>query len=80
MLALDVRVRAVGGIGLGNDSIAEGGGRSEDPVVGGEVYAGSWDQGGEAFDQGDGGEDHMRRSVLPASFELVEHLLAVGAQ
>ena len=73
-------VRVLLGRWHGNDLIAEGGGGSEDPVVGGEVYAGSWYQGGEAFDQGGGGEDHMRRSVLPASLELVEHLLAVGGQ
>jgi hypothetical protein len=87
VLAVDLRVRLVGvrvvvgfGSRLGNDAIAEGGGGSEDPVVGGEVYAGSRDQGGEAFDQGDGVKDHVGRSVLPASLELVEHLLAVGAQ
>jgi hypothetical protein len=80
ILAPDVRVRAVVRIGLGNDPIAEGGGGSEDPVVGGEVHAGSRDQCGEAFDQGDGVEDQVRRSVLPASLELAEHFLAVGAQ
>ena len=79
MLASDLRVVVGSGLRLGNDPIAEGGGGSEDPVVGGEVDMGSGDQGGEAFDQGDGGEDHVRRSVLPASFELVEHSLAVGA-
>jgi hypothetical protein len=53
VLAVDLRVRLVGarlvgvrvvvgfGSRLGNDAIAEGGGGSEDPVVGGEVYAGS---------------------------------------
>jgi hypothetical protein len=82
VLAVDLRVGVVVGIGLrlGNDSIAEGVGGSEDSVVGGEVDAGSGDEGGVPLDQGDGGEDHVRRSVLPASLELVEHFVAVGAQ
>jgi hypothetical protein len=78
--AIDLRDVVVFGLRFGNDSIAEGGGGSEDSVVGGEVDAGSGDEGGEPLDQGDGGEDHVRRSVLPASLELVEHFVAVGAQ
>jgi hypothetical protein len=78
VLALDLGVGVR--LGHGNDSIAEGGCRSEDPVVGGEVHAGSRDEGGEAFDQGQGVEDHMCRTVLPTTFELVEHLLETAIQ
>ena len=76
--ALDLRL---GGGSFGRrryDGVTQREGGGEDPVVGDELLARRRDQGGEPLDQGEWVEDHMRRSIAPAAFELAPHFAVAG--
>ena len=71
-LSLPFGVQA-GARGCWNDGVPPRSRRGEDTVVGQQGTARAWNQGGQAFDEGERVEDEMGRAIAPRTTELMRH-------